>query len=105
MVSPLNYQDKKKMLFDCLASAEKSIKGTVLEQKESQSDNRETRVSSKVVSRRFQGKESIFKRPAAPIGKCLKPRRAPDYQVINIIISPLLHPYIAFHFHINQQII
>lgn len=69
------------MLFDCLLTAEKSIIGTSLEQKESVKGHLPQRTGPKVVSRRFQGRESIFKRPAAPIGKCLKPRRAPDYQV------------------------
>lgn len=76
------YEEKKKLLFDCLLTAEKSIAGTSLEQKESSTHHRPIRSDeSKAVSRRFHGKESIFKRPAAPIAKCLKPRRAPDYQV------------------------
>lgn len=75
------YEEKKKMLFDCLLTAEKSIVGTSLEQKESFRGHLPQRNESRVVGRRFQGRESIFKRPAAPISKCLKPRRAPDYQV------------------------
>ncbi|KAH8305235.1 hypothetical protein KR018_006111 [Drosophila ironensis] len=31
--------------------------------------------------RRMRGKESIFKKPELPIGRCLKPRKTPDYQV------------------------
>lgn len=75
------YEEKKKVLFDCLLTAEKSIVGTSLEQKDSRTGHSPQRTGSKVVGRRFQGRESIFKRPAAPISKCLKPRRAPDYQV------------------------
>lgn len=81
MVSPLNFEDKKKMLFDCLTTAEESIKGTSLEQKKTSRSEHLKRNQPKEV-KRFQGKESIFKRPAAPIDKCLRPRRVPDYQVI-----------------------
>lgn len=87
MVSPLNFEDKKKLLFDCLTSAEQSIKGTNLEQKDEFCADALERNQSKEVSRRFQGKESIFKRPQAPIGKCLRPRRTPDYQVSFITTS------------------
>ncbi|ALC43681.1 CG6674 [Drosophila busckii] len=31
--------------------------------------------------RRMRGKESIFKKPELPIGRCLKPRKTPDYQI------------------------
>lgn len=81
MDSEANYIDKKKKLFDSLISAEECIKGTALEQIpmiqtiDRQSDD------SRSVSRRFHGRESIFKRPAAPISKCLRPRQSPDYQV------------------------
>lgn len=77
-----NFEDKKKMLFDCLNSAEKSIKGTSLEQKQSARDASASRDYPQEIGRRFLGKESIFKRPEAPIGKCLRPRRVPDYQVL-----------------------
>lgn len=77
-----SYEDKKRMLFDCLNSAEKCIQGTSLEQKRSSRDDPPQRNYPQAIGRRFQGKESIFKRPEAPIGKCLRPRRVPDYQVI-----------------------
>lgn len=80
------YEEKKKLLFDCLQTAEKTIIGTSLEQKETHTGHSPQRNESKVVGRRFQGRESIFKRPAAPISKCLKPRRAPDYQVRSSLI-------------------
>lgn len=78
-----NYEDKKKMLFDCLSSAEKCIQGTSLDQRQFTRDEPKQRDDSKALikSRRFHGKESIFKRPEAPISKCLRPRRVPDYQV------------------------
>lgn len=78
-----NYEDKKKLLFDCLTSAEQCIQGTSLDQRQSTRDELSSRDHPKAVikGRRFHGKESIFKRPEAPIGKCLRPRRVPDYQV------------------------
>lgn len=81
MANPLSFNDKKKMLFDSLTTAEQCIKGTRLEQREETYSDRTRQNQSKEVSRRFQGKESIFKRPEAPIGKCLRPRRVPDHQV------------------------
>lgn len=102
------YEEKKKMLFDCLLTAEKNIIGTSLEQKELHIDRLPQKTESKVVGRRFQGRESIFKRPAAPISKCLKPRRAPDYQVCFIyielelyIVSYLIHKYLFISIHIH----
>lgn len=80
MASP--FEDKRKALFDCLSSAEENLKGTALEQKPANALKRELPQETKEVGRRFQGKESIFKRPADPISKCLKPRRMPDYQVM-----------------------
>ncbi|XP_031619978.1 protein TSSC4 [Contarinia nasturtii] len=79
----LNYEDKKKMLFECLNSAEKCIQGTSLDQRQFTRDEPKQQDDSKALikGRRFQGKESIFKRPAAPISKCLRPRRLPDYQM------------------------
>lgn len=76
-----NFEDKKKMLFECLNSAEKCIEGTSLEQKRFDRDDKTSRKCPPAIGRRFHGKESIFKRPEAPIGKCLRPRRVPDYQV------------------------
>lgn len=81
MANQLSFNDKKKMLFDSLTTAEQCIKGTRLEQIEETYSDRTRQNQSKEVSRRFQGKESIFKRPEAPIGKCLRPRRMPDHQV------------------------
>lgn len=81
MTSQLSFDDKKKMLFDSLTRAEQTVKGTRLEQIEDSYSDRTRQNQSRDVSRRFQGKESIFKRPEAPIGKCLRPRRVPDHQV------------------------
>lgn len=87
MTNQLSFNDKKKMLFDSLTTAEQCIKGTRLEQREETYLNQTRQNQSKEeVSRRFRGKESIFKRPEAPINKCLRPRRVPDHQVFYIII-------------------
>lgn len=84
MANQSNFEDKKKVLFDCLTSAEECIKGTSLEQKQIILDEPRSRHNRSAVGRRFHGKESIFKRPEAPLTKCLKPRHVPDYKVIKI---------------------
>lgn len=77
---------KRKILFDLLESAEKTMiaKDSILHQ---DSINNTSYLSSQTQTnysrnvRNFRGKkESIFKTPAAPISKCLKPRVAPGYQ-------------------------
>lgn len=77
------YENKRKMLFESLNAAEKCIKGTTLEQKNERPPNKYAVLGaeSALAGKKFQGKESIFKKPAMPISKCLKPRRTPDYQV------------------------
>lgn len=85
-VEAINFENKRKMIFDCLNEASEKLVGTTLEQKASPTkrhrstfdepnDTQDRRI------RHFNGKESIFKRPVAPISKCLKPRQTPDYQV------------------------
>lgn len=76
-----SFEDKKKLLFECLNSAEQCIKGTSLEQRHADRHEPSQRNQSHGITKRFHGRESIFKRPEAPISKCLRPRRAPDYQV------------------------
>lgn len=75
------FEDKKKLLFECLTSAEQCIKGTSLEQKESARHEPVQRSHSHGITKRFHGKESIFKRPEAPISRCLRPGRVPDHKV------------------------
>lgn len=87
------YERKRKQLFDSLCSAEKSIEGTILEQRsvvELAEDRRRPNNNKRrtvdvaaldITDRRFHGQESIFKKPPPGIMKCLKPRRTPDYQV------------------------
>lgn len=81
----MSFENKKKRLFDSLETAEQSLRASPLDQHQTThvfpiSNNQETSHHRRI-STKFQGKESIFKRPEAPISKCLKPRRAPDYQV------------------------
>ncbi len=82
-VEAINFENKRKMIFDCLNEASGKLVGTTLEQKSSPEkryratlDQQDRRI------KKFSGKESIFKRPHAPIAKCLKPRTTPDYQVL-----------------------
>lgn len=81
MDSHANFADKKKLLFESLTSAEVCIRGTSLDQTERAPQCPTRKSPPKTVSRKFQGKESIFKRPEAPIQRCLRPRRVPDFQV------------------------
>ncbi|KAH8415655.1 hypothetical protein KR222_007393 [Zaprionus bogoriensis] len=102
------FSAKRDALFACLDDASKELKGTALDQTRSKpySINALERASRQGVPqresvmnyrhgrstdagneledeklRRLRGKESIFKKPELPIGRCLKPRKTPDYQV------------------------
>ncbi|XP_037034582.1 protein TSSC4 [Bradysia coprophila] len=78
----IHFENKRKMIFDCLNEASEKLVGTTLEQKSSPETRRRTTHDQQDRRiKKFNGKESIFKRPVAPIAKCLKPRQAPDYQV------------------------
>lgn len=87
-----SFENKKKLLFDCLTSAEQCIKGTSLEQTKFNRNESRGSDSPKRITKRFHGRESIFKKPALPISKCLRPRHIPDYQV-NIIFSKYSYYY------------
>ncbi|XP_059620278.1 U5 small nuclear ribonucleoprotein TSSC4 [Phlebotomus argentipes] len=83
-----HFEDRRKALFDSLNTAERAIKGTSLEQSDSHERSRLSLERPKVDRRneskqvmKFRGRESIFKRPEAPISQCLRPRQRPDYQV------------------------
>ncbi|XP_016966629.1 protein TSSC4 [Drosophila biarmipes] len=103
------FSAKRDALFACLDDASKELRGTALDQSKaktfsinaldrgSQSGNASG--SGQVMNyrhgrsidvspdsedgrlRRMRGKESIFKKPELPIGRCLKPRKTPDYQI------------------------
>ncbi|EDW73183.1 uncharacterized protein Dwil_GK17414 [Drosophila willistoni] len=103
------FTSKRDALFACLDDASKELKGTGLDQSkakpytiramERRHNARDDRgqvmnyrcgqriqVDGETESedgklRRMRGKESIFKKPELPIGRCLKPRKTPDYQV------------------------
>lgn len=93
----MSFEDKKKALFASLESAERSIPVDSVLHQDDNVDYDQTRRSSDRDSasrrnrrrpssergpiKKFRGKESIFKRPAAPISKCLPMSRVPDYKV------------------------
>ncbi|EDS31684.1 conserved hypothetical protein [Culex quinquefasciatus] len=88
----MSFEDKKKALFASLDSAEKSIPSDSVLHQDQNADysrvrrrpgsdsSRRQEVASREPIRKFRGKESIFKRPAAPIGKCLPMTRVPDFK-------------------------
>jgi hypothetical protein len=79
-----DFEKKKKMLFECLDSAEKNLQGTTLEQK-----NRNYETTNNLPRKRnrddyvekYKHRGSLFKRPNLPINKCLPYRQRPDYEV------------------------
>lgn len=97
------FSAKRDALFACLDDASKELKGTALDQSKSKPytvvalekatnrnpvmnyrQGRSIEAGNEVEDgklRRMRGKESIFKKPELPIGRCLKPRKTPDYQV------------------------
>ncbi|XP_058066366.1 U5 small nuclear ribonucleoprotein TSSC4 [Anopheles bellator] len=82
----MSFEQKKNLLFSSLESAEQSI-GTdsILNQHGKTTDytldRSGRRRPTKLISvDRYRGRESIFKRPSAPIGQCLKRANLPDYQ-------------------------
>ncbi|XP_050096210.1 uncharacterized protein LOC126578058 [Anopheles aquasalis] len=80
-----SFEQKKNLLFTSLESAEQSI-GTdsVLHQNVSEIDysldRKGCRPGKLINVDRYRNRESIFKRPAAPIGHCLKRSTVPDFQ-------------------------
>lgn len=76
-----SFKNKMQLLFDGLDNAEQCIKGTSLEQTKVNRSESIDIDGQQRIAKRFHGRESIFKRPAAPISKCLRPRRLPDYVV------------------------
>ncbi|KFB48193.1 AGAP005409-PA-like protein [Anopheles sinensis] len=81
----MSFEEKKNLLFSSLESAEQGI-GTdsILHQNVKEIDyslDRSNKTRTKLISvDRYRGRESIFKRPNAPIGQCLKRTHVPDYK-------------------------
>ncbi|XP_001353709.2 uncharacterized protein [Drosophila pseudoobscura] len=101
------FSAKRNALFACLDDASKELKGTALDQSKAKSytvNALEQRAGGDAGCgqvmhyrhgrsidcgtepevgqlKRMRGKESIFKKPEMPIGRCLKPRKTPDYQM------------------------
>lgn len=99
----LGFENKRRMLFDSLDTAEKQcLKGTNLEKIANTNENGKrlaidsgselaTVEYNLIKSRKLNGKQSIFKRPELPIQKCLKSRRPnPDYSVCLYIFHNFL---------------
>ena len=99
----LNYEEKKKALFASLESAEKSmLKDSSLKQtknidykfdRDGRNRDCDKRTTKSGFVNKFRGRESIFKRPDAPIDKCLPHGRRPDYKVRNF---SSFHNYLKF---------
>lgn len=80
-----DFTAKKRMLFESLESAEKSLQGSSLEQqshdyniqpyRQQRKRNRDNYIE------KYKHKDSLFKRPDLPINKCLQSRQKPDYEV------------------------
>lgn len=91
------YETKKKALLELLNSAEKSLIGSSLEQRQvipipemrsvilDPNKRRKIEVglprSSDPQYSKYKHKDSLFKRPDMPIDKCLLRRKTPDYVV------------------------
>ncbi|XP_053688234.1 uncharacterized protein LOC128737588 [Sabethes cyaneus] len=91
----MSYEERQKALFASLESAEQEISSeSSLHQKKDQdysrdregvncrnrADLRRDRAATQKSIQKFRGRESIFKRPSLPIGKCLPTSRVPDFK-------------------------
>lgn len=80
----IDFETKKKMLFESLDSAEKNLQGTSLEQTKHDYNlqpYRQQRKRNREVIEKYKNKDSLFKRPDLPINKCLRSRQRPAYEV------------------------
>lgn len=81
----VDFEKKKKMLFESLESAEKSLQGSSLEQPihdyRSQPYRQQRKRNRDEYVEKYKHKDSLFKRPELPIGKCLRSRQRPEYEV------------------------
>lgn len=81
----VDYETKKKMLFESLESAEKNLQGTSLAQTTcdynfAQNRQQRKRGRDEYVDK-YKNRDSMFKRPNLPINKCLRSRQKPEYEV------------------------
>uniref|UniRef100_A0A182QM51 U5 small nuclear ribonucleoprotein TSSC4 n=1 Tax=Anopheles farauti TaxID=69004 RepID=A0A182QM51_9DIPT len=81
----MSFEEKKNLLFSSLETAEQSIgSDSILHQNVNETDYslvRSAKTRTKPIRvDRYLGRESIFKRPNAPIGQCLKRANLPDYK-------------------------
>lgn len=83
-----DYETKKKMLFESLESAERSLQGSSLEQATPDYNSfrqQQRKRTREYVVQKYKHKDSLFKRPDLPINKCLRSRQRPQYEVIFVI--------------------
>jgi hypothetical protein len=86
----MSFTEKQKLLFESLNAAEKNISGSVLAQKPSSiAIDQIAKSITTSNTKKFRGRNSIFKRPEAPITKCLKSKRTPDFRVRSICFFEL----------------
>lgn len=80
-----DFETKKKMLFECLESAEKNLEGTTLAQSKADYNwppyRQQRKRNRDETIEKYKHKDSLFKRPNLPINKCLKSRQRPEYEV------------------------
>lgn len=79
----MSEMDKKKALFEALDQAEKSLNKLPrpsTQNDEDMSRRRGDRHQSQKIEK-YKNKNSIFKRPALPLQKCLAPRSRPRYEL------------------------
>lgn len=65
------FNEKQKNLFAILENAEKSAKRNAEPERQMEVDTPNIHKQQKVMTKNFKSKESIFKRPEAPITRCL----------------------------------
>lgn len=80
----VDYETKKKMLFECLDSAEKNLEGSSLQQPTRDynfiHNSQQRKRSRDEYTEKYKRKDSLFKRPDLPITKCLRSRQRPDHE-------------------------
>jgi len=87
MQDSVDFDAKKKALFECLESAEKKLQGSSLEQSRHdynlqpyrQQQQQRKRNREEIVEK-YKHRDSLFKRPDLPITKCLRSRQKPEYE-------------------------
>lgn len=91
----MQFEEKKKALFDCLNAAERALQGStaVLSQREeihlNEQRRKKIKIDEQIKLQKYKRSESLFKMPAVPINKCLRSRQKPDHEVITFNLNML----------------